>query len=105
MRTHDLCSEQKGDFSSPELKANRRAYEICMLWHPSSSFTFFKRPCKTARPIKAKLHVEHPYDGGTKCYIHVYLKGPDHMTRVAARPSSPSLEPLDRFQRNRVCSI
>ena len=37
---------------------------------------------ETAGPIKAKLHVEHPYEGGTK----VYINGPGHMTKMAAMP-------------------
>ena len=35
---------------------------------------------ETAWPIKAKLHVEHPKEGGTK----VYTNGPGHMTKMAA---------------------
>ena len=35
---------------------------------------------ETAGPIKAKLHVEHPSEGGTK----VYINGPGHMTKMAA---------------------
>ena len=31
---------------------------------------------ETTRPIKAKLHVEHPYEGGTK----VCINGQGHMT-------------------------
>ena len=33
-----------------------------------------------AKPIKAKLHVEHPWEVGMK----VYLNGQGHMTNVAA---------------------
>ena len=33
-----------------------------------------------ARPIKAKLHVEHPWEGGMK----VYINGQGHMTKMAA---------------------
>ena len=36
----------------------------------------------TAWPIKAKFYVEPPWEGGTK----VYINGPGHMTKVAARP-------------------
>ena len=35
---------------------------------------------ETARPIKAKLHVEHPWEGGMK----VYINGQGHMTKMAA---------------------
>ena len=31
---------------------------------------------ETVRPIKAKLHVEHPWEGGIK----VYINGQGHMT-------------------------
>ena len=63
---------------------------------------------KTPDPINAKLHLEHPYEGGTK----VCRNGPGRMTKMAAMPiygkslkKSSSLEPVDRFQRNLVCSI
>ena len=35
---------------------------------------------ETAWPIKAKLHVEHPSEGGKK----VYVNGPGHMTKMTA---------------------
>ena len=35
---------------------------------------------ETAWPIKAKLYVEHPYEGGTK----VYINGPGQMSKMAA---------------------
>ena len=35
---------------------------------------------ETAWPIKAKFHVEHPWQGGKK----VYINGPGHMTKMAA---------------------
>ena len=35
---------------------------------------------ETAWPIKANLHVEHPWIGGKK----VYINGPGHMTKMAA---------------------
>ena len=35
---------------------------------------------ETAKPIKAKLHVEHPWEGGMK----VYINGQGHMTKMAA---------------------
>ena len=37
---------------------------------------------ETAWPIKAKLHAEPPWEGGTK----VYINGPSHMTKMAAMP-------------------
>ena len=37
---------------------------------------------KTTGTIKAKFHMEPPWDGGTK----VCLIGPGHMTKMAARP-------------------
>ena len=44
-------------------------------------------------------------EGGT----NVYINGPGHMTKMAAMPiygkKKSSLEPMDRFQRNLVCSI
>ena len=39
---------------------------------------------ETAWPIKAKLHMEHPYDGGTKVCIND--PGHGHMTKMAAKP-------------------
>ena len=63
---------------------------------------------ETARPIKAKLHVEHPEEGGTK----VIIIGPGHMTKMAAMPiygknhKKIFFSRADRrFQRNLVCSI
>ena len=63
---------------------------------------------ETAGPIKAKLHVKHPYEEGTT----VYINDPGHMTKMAAMPicvknhkKSSSLEPVDRFQRNLLGSI
>ena len=41
---------------------------------------------ETAWPIKAKFHVEPPWEGGTK----VYINGPGHMTKVATTPISSS---------------
>ena len=37
---------------------------------------------ETAWPIKAKIYVEPPWEGGTK----VYINGPGHMTKMAAMP-------------------
>ena len=49
--------------------------------HSDSTFSNFFS-LETARPIKAKFHVEPPWDLGTK----VYTNGPGHMTNVAAMP-------------------
>ena len=65
------------------------------------SFTFSKIfSSGTAWPIKAKLHVEHPWERGTKTYIN----GPGHMTKMAAKliydknhKKISSLEPVDYF--------
>ena len=63
---------------------------------------------ETTWPIKAKFNVEPPWIGGKK----VYINGPGHMTKMAARPihgknlqKSSSPEPAGRFSRNLVCSI
>ena len=45
----------------------------------SSSSTISKISSKTPWPIEAKLHVEHPQEGGNK----VYINGPGHMTKMA----------------------
>ena len=37
---------------------------------------------ETTWTIKAKFYVESPWEGGTKLYIN----GPGHMTKMAARP-------------------
>ena len=37
---------------------------------------------ETAWPIKAKLYVEPPWEGGTK----IYVNDPGHMTKMAAMP-------------------
>ena len=37
---------------------------------------------ETAWPIKAKLYMEPPWEGGTK----VYINGPGHMAKMAAMP-------------------
>ena len=37
---------------------------------------------ETTWPIKAKVYVEPPWEGGTK----VYINGPGHMTKMAAMP-------------------
>ena len=52
---------------------------------------------KTPWPIKAKLHVEHPKEGGTK----VCINGPGHMTKVATMPiygKKLKKSSVDRFQ-------
>ena len=42
----------------------------------------FSNISETAWPIKAKIYVEPPREGGTK----VYINGPGHMTKKAATP-------------------
>ena len=42
----------------------------------------FQTSPESAWPIKAKFHVEPPWDGETKGYIN----GPGHMTKMAAMP-------------------
>ena len=56
---------------------------------------------ETPGPINAKLHVEHPQQGGTK----VCINGPSHMTKMAAMPiygkknkKSSSLELVDSMK-------
>ena len=44
--------------------------------------TFSNISSETAWPIKAKFYVEPPWEGGMK----VYINGPGHMTKMAARP-------------------
>ena len=94
-------------FSSPEPKAHWWAYRI---GRPLSSVVrrlsvrpSIRRPhslnifsSETTGPIKAKFHMESPWDRGTK----VCSKGPGHMTKMAAMPiygknlkKSSSLEP------------
>ena len=57
----------------------RRPSSVVVRRRPS--FTISKIfSSETAWPIKAKLHVEHPWEGGTK----VYINGLGHMTKMAA---------------------
>ena len=44
--------------------------------HSDSAFSNFS--LETARPIKAKFHMESPWDNGTK----VYSNGPGHITSM-----------------------
>ena len=46
----------------------------------STSLNFFS--LETARPIEAKFHVDHPWDGGTK----ICSNGQGHMTKMAPMP-------------------
>ena len=66
--------------------------------HSNSTFSNFFS-LETARPIKAKFHVDHLWDGGTKNCSN----GPGHMTKMATMPicdknikKSSSLEPKGR---------
>ena len=68
-------------FSSPEPTAHRWAYRIPMVRRLSTISNFFFS--ETAWPMKAKFHVEPPWEGGTK----VNINGPCHvMTKMAAMP-------------------
>ena len=51
---------------------------MAMLRRPSTISKSFSS--ETEWPIKAKLQVEHPLEGGTK----VYINGPGYMTKIAA---------------------
>ena len=63
-----------------------------MVRRPSSSFDVRRRrrpstisnvfSSEIARPIKAKLYVEPPWEGGTI----VCINGPGHMTKMATMP-------------------
>ena len=82
----------KGIFSSPEPSGSQGE----LIVYPCSSVrcrcSRCRRRCRqqclnifsseTAGPIKAKLYVEPPWEGGTK----VYINGPGHMTKMAAMP-------------------
>ena len=66
--------------------------------HSDSTFSNFFS-LQTARPIEARFHVDHPWDGGMK----ICSNGPGHMTKVAVMPiygknikKSSSLEPKGR---------
>ena len=66
--------------------------------HSDSTFSNFFS-LETARPIEAKCHVEHPWDGITKDCSN----GQGHLTNMAATPiyaknlkKSSSLEPKGR---------
>ena len=50
----------------------------CSVVRPSIISKIFSS--ETARPIKAKLHMEHPEEGGTK----VCINSPGHMTKMSA---------------------
>ena len=74
-------------FSSPEPSGAQGE----LIVYPCSGVRRRRRRCQqclnifyseTAWPIKAKLYVEPPWEGGTK----VYINGPGHMTKMAAMP-------------------
>ena len=46
------------------------------------NFFFSNIFCETTWPIKAKFHVELPWEGGKKAYIN----GPGHMTKMTVMP-------------------
>ena len=60
-----------------ELSAHTLGLNTC-IW-PLFSNIFFS---ETAWPIKAKFHVEPPWEGGKKFYIN----GSGHMTKMIAMP-------------------
>ena len=70
-------------FSSPEPKAYTHASGVRRCLHLS-----VRQQCsnslssETTLPIKAKFHVEPPWEGGTKDYIN----GSGHMANMAAMP-------------------
>ena len=71
-------------FSSPEPSGSQGE----LIVYPYSGIRCRRQQClnifssETALPIKAKLYVEPPWEGGTK----VYINGPGHMTKMAAIP-------------------
>ena len=78
--------------------------------HPRSLRSTFSNffSLETFRPVKAKFHVEPPWDRG----MNVYTNGLCHMTNVAAMPiydknlkKSSSLEPKGQWPWKLVCSI
>ena len=77
--SHPLSETVHLMFSSPEPpvyacsgdRCCRRCRQQCLN-------NFFE----TDLPIKAKLYVEPPWEGGTKAYINA----PGHMTKMAAMP-------------------
>ena len=92
-------------FSSPEAKAQWWAY---MMSSVCSVSTFSNISSETTQPIKAKFHVEPPWDRGMK----VCSNGPGNMTKIAAMPiygknlkKSSSPEPKGRWPWNLVRSI
>ena len=50
-------------------------------------------PPETAWPIKAKLYMDHPWEGGKK----VYIIGHGHMTKMAAMAINKKKKPLQIF--------
>ena len=71
-------------FSSPEPSGSQGE----LIVYPCSGVRCRCQQClnifssETAWPIKAKLYVEPPWEGGTK----VYINGPGHLTKMAAMP-------------------
>ena len=55
------------------------ALPVCIHVYFHNNETIIFSP-ETAWPIKAKLHMEHPWEGGKK----VYINGQGHMTKMAA---------------------
>ena len=71
-------------FSSPEPLGSQGK----LIVYPYSGVRCRRQQClnifssETTLPIKAKFYVEPLWEGGTK----VYIKGPGHMTKMAAIP-------------------
>ena len=91
----ESCSRQLFFFSSPEpsgsqgelivypcsgVRCRRRRRHRCRCRRRQQCLNIFSS--ETALPIKTKLYVEPPWEGGTK----VYINGPGHMTKMAAMP-------------------
>ena len=83
--SHTLSETVHLMFSSPESSDSQVELTVC------ASGVRRRRRCnqqcliiffETALPIKAKLYVEPPLEGGIK----VYINGPGHMTKMAATP-------------------
>ena len=79
--------EKQARFSSPEPSGSQGE----LIVYPCSGVRRrcrFRQQClnifssETAWPIKAKLYVEPPWEGGTK----VYINGSGHMTKMASMP-------------------
>ena len=69
--------------SSRYLHLGENILHYCLLKHEITVYYYSDiqiSSSETAWPIKAKLHMEHPWEGGKK----VYINGQGHMTKMAA---------------------